>query len=160
MKNTAVTVSESMWSGALSLAVIALLVLLPLVSHAISRTESRSQAAQMRTAGTDSGTTGGTGGSSGGGSGQNADNSESTDVNVNQDAAQEFFDENILGGTGELTGSTTDDIYNDDTNDLPMGGGDPDTGDTEDQVTDTDAQNPGFGFFTILSTIITRFRTH
>jgi len=103
---------------------------------------------------------GGTGGSNGGQSGGSGEtDSQSNDVNVNEEAAQELFDEIILGRHEELMGSTTDDIINGTTTEaIPSWGGDQDTGDTEEQVETTDTENPGFNLISIFNSIISRFR--
>lgn len=134
----------------------------PISANAISRIDSRTEAANQRTAGTgDQGGSGGTGGSNGGQSGGSSSESQSSDVNVNPDAAQELFDEIILGSTEDMVATTTEDIINGTEDEgMPSWGGDPDTGDTEEQVATTDARNPGFGFSAFFNTTISRFRSH
>ena len=122
--------------------VLAMVLIVPFASYALTRTEARSDGALLRQAGTGQTNTGGTGGTNGGTSGGNGVTSETDNTNVNEDMAQAMLDELIAtGGPG--------------TDELPPGT-DLDADEVEEEVANVDTSLGG-SFITILRSIFSRF---
>lgn len=119
----------------------ALLVLLPLVSYGLTRSEERRDAAIFQHTPSEDGSGGGGGSSSS--SSTDGSGEESSDPTVNEEAAQALLDELIANGgpnTEELPQETELDVD-----------------EVEEEVAAIDTTSPGSGFLTIFMTIITRF---